>query len=187
MFLRLWNHRCSSGDWGFGTFVSLVCLTCILSISPPPSKKKGKCCTKHSKGKSSRSKCCFPSMTNKALLCREVLQEHPDLSSTSFYSQRACVLPAPLVQTPHLSQRALPKRGRVYGMVGGSSWSRASLSDAVCVWVCAWAERSTYETAQPSMKSPLFSFKGPTWIFNDELVSSLRQIYSMTPFYWMHI
>lgn len=31
---------------------------------------------------------------------KEVLQEHPDLSSTSFYSQPACVLPAPLVQTP---------------------------------------------------------------------------------------
>lgn len=38
--------------------------------------------------------------------CKEVLQEHPDLSSTSFYSQAACVLPAPLVQTPHPSRRA---------------------------------------------------------------------------------
>lgn len=49
----------------------------------------------------------------------------------------------------------------------------------------ASAERSTYETTQPSMKSPLFSFKGLTWIFNDRPVS--LYINSTTPFFLMHI
>lgn len=44
--------------------------------------------------------------------CKEVLQEHPDLSSTSLYSQPAHVLPAPLVQTPHPSRRAFHGGGR---------------------------------------------------------------------------
>lgn len=59
---------------------------------------------------------------------------------------------------------ASPVKGAWWG--GGASWSRASLSDAVCVWACAWrriaeasAQQSTYETVQPSMKSPLFSLK----------------------------
>ena len=48
-------------------------------------------------------------------------------------------------------------------------------------------ECSSNEMMQPSMKSPLFSFKGLTWIFNDEPISFICQIYSMTPFFLMHI
>lgn len=78
----------------------------------------------------------------------------------------------------------------------GEAEPRTLLSD-VCSCVCVFcsavavaaaaAECSTYEMMQPSMKSPLFSFKGLTWIFNDEPVSFICQIYSMTPFFLMHI
>lgn len=113
--------------------------------------------------------------------CKEVLQEHPDLSSTFFYSQPSCVLPAPLVQTPHPSQRAL------HG--GGTA---KDVTDAACVFCIVMAAAvvakcHTFEITQPSMKSPLFSFKGLTWIFNDGPVSFMCQIYSMTPFFIMHI
>lgn len=118
---------------------------------------------------------------------KEVLQEHPDLSSTSFYSQPVCVLPAPLVQTPHPSRRASHGGGRTKDV---TVWCCVCSCACVCFvlwWRAAAVECSTYEMMQPSMKSPLFSFKGLTWIFNDEPVSLICQIYSMTPFFLMHI
>lgn len=46
---------------------------------------------------------------------------------------------------------------------------RVSLRRAyVCACVFLCVAGSTYEMVQPSVKSPLFSFKGLTWIFNDE-------------------
>lgn len=56
-------------------------------------------------------------------------------------------------------------------------------SVCVCVFCIVAVECSTYEMMQPSMKSPLFSLKGLTWIFNDEPISFICQIYSMTPFF----
>ncbi len=116
--------------------------------------------------------------------CKEALQEHPDFSSTSFYSQPACVLPAPLVQTPHPSRRASHGGGRTKDV---TVW--CCVCSCVCVFCVGVAavECSIYEMMQPSMKSPLCSFKGLTWIFNDEPVSFICQIYSMTPFFLMHI
>lgn len=118
----------------FGTFVLLVCLSCLC---PPPQKKNQKASGmlhKHSRGNTSDPKCCSPQCQTTTLW--EVLQEHPDLSSTFFYSQLGCVLRAPLVQTPHLSHRALRNGGR-----RGPPWSRTSLSDALCIWVGVFYRR----------------------------------------------
>lgn len=54
-------------------------------------------------GKHLRSKMLLPSMTNNNPLL--MLQEHPEISSTSSYSRLGCVLRAPLVQTPRLAHR----------------------------------------------------------------------------------
>lgn len=166
-------------------------LLCIISLltptlpTPTPPKKN----PKHSRGNRSKIQNVASSQWQTTLCCaKELLQEHPDLSSTSFYSQLACVLPAPLAQTPHLSQRVLRK-------VWGGGWSRASLSDAVCVFGCALGvasqqhRRSGAPTERRSRAWNHLSsaLKGPTWIFNDEPVSFLCQVYSTTPFYWMHI
>ena len=60
---------------------------------------------------------CSPKRNTMTVTCccanaKGVLQEHRDLSSTSFYSQPACALPASLVQTPHPSHRALHGGGK---------------------------------------------------------------------------
>jgi len=69
--------------------------------------------------------------------CREVLQEHPDLSSTSFYSEAACVLPAPLVQTPHPSRRASHGGGRTKD-VAVWCWVCSPMCVCVCVSFVLW-------------------------------------------------
>lgn len=140
-------------------------LLCIISLLTPtlPTPTPPKKTPKHSRGNRSKIQNVASSQWQTTLCCaKELLQEHPDLSSTSFYSQLACVLPAPLAQTPHLSQRVLRK----VCVCGGGVIKGVTVWCSVCVWMCAWrriaaalAERCTYGTAQPSMKSPLFSFK----------------------------
>lgn len=102
----------------------------------PPSQKQKAVGTlyKHSRGKSSDPKWCFPSMTNNPLLCKEVLQEHPDLSSTSSsYPQLACVLPAPLVQTPSIPASPAKRRREV----GGRRRDQGRHCLMQCVFGCA--------------------------------------------------
>lgn len=92
--------------------------------------------------------------------------------------QRQPGSPAPLVWTPHPSHSA----SLVEEAASRTSPPGAVFSD-MCGLCAAAAECSSYKMVQPSMKSPLFSFKGLTWIFNDELISFICQIYSMTPFF----
>lgn len=116
-------------------------LLCIISLltptlpTPTPPKKN----PKHSRGNRSKIQNVASSQWQTTLCCaKELLQEHPDLSSTSFYSQLACVLPAPLAQTPHLSQRVLRK---VCG--GGCDQGRHCLMQCVCLDVRLASHRSS--------------------------------------------
>lgn len=190
MFLWLWDHRCSAGGWGFWHLgvISLLELLMFHNLKNPKGLWDA---VQTFRGEHLGSRMLLPSMTNNnpSAAQREASRAPWSLLHLLLLTARLCS-PCSISSDTTSIPPSPGEKGR------GGVWSRTSQSGAVCVWVCrffyffsriavASAERSTYETTQPSMKSSLFSFKGLTWVFNDQFLS--LYINSTVPFFLMHI